>query len=169
VLADDLAALHRSTADDRFGWHHHGYLCRLRQVNTWTANGHEFFAQHRLLRKLTEPPAEHALTTADRRAVERLCARLPEVIPTMPAALTHGDLWANHLREQLSVIALRARRHPRHRRRPKHPRPLLRPSLNLNATCKGHTRWTIPEPEALPEAPLRPCSFLHRSMEQMVG
>lgn len=97
AFADDLAALHRSTADDRFGWHHDGYLGRLRQVNTWTADGHDFFAQHRLLRYLTEPPAEQALTATDRRAVERLCARLPELIPAMPAALTHGDLWANNL------------------------------------------------------------------------
>jgi fructosamine-3-kinase len=100
AFADDLAALHRSTAGDRFGWHHDGYLGRLRQINTWTADGHEFFAQHRLLRYLTEPPAEYALTAADRRAVERLCARLPEVIPTMPAVLTHGDLWANNLLSQ---------------------------------------------------------------------
>lgn len=89
AFADDLAALHRSTAGDRFGWHHRGYLGRLRQVNTWIADGHEFFAQHRLLRYLAEPPAERALTAADRRAVERLCARLPVL----------------HLREQLSVIA----------------------------------------------------------------
>ena len=97
AFADDLAALHSSTAGDRFGWHHDGYLGRLRQVNTWIANGHEFFAQNRLLRYLAEPPAEQALTAADRRAVERLCARLPEVIPAMPAVLTHGDLWAANL------------------------------------------------------------------------
>ncbi|GAA4630765.1 fructosamine kinase family protein [Actinoallomurus vinaceus] len=97
AFADDLAALHRSTTGDRFGWHDDGYLGRLRQVNTWTANGHEFFAQHRLLRYLAEPLAEQALTAADRRAVERLCARLPEVIPAMPAVLTHGDLWAANL------------------------------------------------------------------------
>jgi fructosamine-3-kinase len=48
-------------------------LGRLRQVNTWNADGHEFFAEHRLLRYLTEPPAEQALTADDRHAVERLC------------------------------------------------------------------------------------------------
>jgi fructosamine-3-kinase len=99
-FARDLAALHTSTAGDRFGWHHHGYLGRLRQVNTWTASGHEFFAQHRLLRYLGEPAAEQVLTAADRSAVERLCARLTEVIPAMPAALTHGDLWTGNLLSQ---------------------------------------------------------------------
>jgi fructosamine-3-kinase len=99
-FARDLAALHTSTASDRFGWQHHGYLGRLRQVNTWTASGHDFFAQHRLLRYLGEPAAEQALTSADRYAVERLCARLTEIIPAMPAVLTHGDLWTGNLLSQ---------------------------------------------------------------------
>jgi hypothetical protein len=33
------------------------------------------------------------LTSADRRALERFCARMPEIIPAMPPVLTHGDLW----------------------------------------------------------------------------
>jgi fructosamine-3-kinase len=96
-FARDLAAAHRSTAGGRFGWPHDGYLGRLPQVNAWTASGHQFFAEHRLLRYLSEPAAEHVLTVADRRAVERLCARLPEIIPDMPAVLTHGDLWTGNL------------------------------------------------------------------------
>jgi fructosamine-3-kinase len=99
-FARDLAAAHRSTAGDRFGWPRDGYLGRLRQVNTWTASGHQFFAEHRLLRYLSEPAAEQALDAADRRAVERLCARLPEIIPDMPAVLTHGDLWTGNLVSQ---------------------------------------------------------------------
>jgi fructosamine-3-kinase len=99
-FARDLAAAHRGTAGDRFGWPRDGYLGRLRQVNTWTASGHQFFAEHRLLRYLSEPAAEQVLTAADRRAVERLCARLPEIIPDMPAVLTHGDLWTGNLVSQ---------------------------------------------------------------------
>jgi fructosamine-3-kinase len=101
-FARDLAAAHRSTAGTRFGWHHDGYLGRFRQVNTWTASGHQFFAEHRLLRYLSEPAVEQALTTDDRRAIERLCDRLPEVIPAMPSVLTHGDLWAGNLVSQAS-------------------------------------------------------------------
>jgi len=97
AFARDLAAAHRGTVSERFGWPEDGWLGRLRQVNTWTASGHDFFAASRLLRYLSEPAVEKALTAADRRAVERLCARLPEIIPAMPAVLTHGDLWTGNL------------------------------------------------------------------------
>jgi fructosamine-3-kinase len=100
AFARDMAGAHRAVVSDRFGWPCDGYLGRLRQVNTWTADGYEFFAEHRLLRYLTEPPAEQALTADDRRALERLCARLPELIPPMPAVLTHGDLWTGNLVSQ---------------------------------------------------------------------
>ncbi len=92
TFAHDLAELHRGTVHDRFGWHRDGYLGWLPQHNTWTENGHAFFAEHRLLRYLSEPLTDQALEPADRRAIEHLCDRLPEIVPEMPAVLTHGDL-----------------------------------------------------------------------------
>lgn len=97
AFAHDLAALHRSTVHDGFGWDRDGYLGRVVQHNTWTASGHEFYAHHRLLRYLDEPLVGQVLTRADRRALERFCDRLTEIIPVMPAVLTHGDLWSGNL------------------------------------------------------------------------
>jgi fructosamine-3-kinase len=97
AFARSLAAMHRGTGHDRFGWPRDGYLGRLRQVNTWTADGHEFFAEHRLLRYLPEPGVEAALGADDRRALERLCDRLLDIVPPMPAVLIHGDLWSGNL------------------------------------------------------------------------
>jgi fructosamine-3-kinase len=82
---------------DRFGWHRDGYLGWLPQRNRWSDDGHAFYAEHRLLRYLSEPLVEQALGQADRRAVEHFCDRLPEVVPEMPAVLTHSDLWAGNI------------------------------------------------------------------------
>jgi fructosamine-3-kinase len=91
-----VAALHR-VSGPRFGWHRDGWLGRLAQRNTWSDDGHEFFAVHRVLRYLPEPRAEAHLDASDRAALERLCARLPDLVPVAPPALTHGDLWRTNI------------------------------------------------------------------------
>ncbi|RQX13640.1 aminoglycoside phosphotransferase [Micromonospora arida] len=92
-----LARLHLTTTHPRFGWHHDNWLGRRRQVNTWNDDGFAFFAEHRLLRWLDEPRVEAALDAEDRSALERLCDRLPDLLPERPACLTHGDLWAQNV------------------------------------------------------------------------
>lgn len=96
-FAHGLAHLHTSTRQARFGWHRDNWLGRRRQVNSWEDDGFTFFARHRLLRWLGEPRVERALDAADRAALERLCDRLPELLPDAPACLTHGDLWAQNV------------------------------------------------------------------------
>ncbi|MFE5208913.1 fructosamine kinase family protein [Streptomyces sp. NPDC056600] len=96
-LAHEVARLHTSTVHDRFGWERDNWLGRYRQENAWTDDGYEFFARRRLLRWLPERRVEAALGPEDRRALERLCERLPELLPPRPACLTHGDLWAQNV------------------------------------------------------------------------
>ncbi|WFF01208.1 fructosamine kinase family protein [Micromonospora sp. WMMD964] len=96
-LAHMLARLHLSTTHPRFGWHRDNWLGRRRQTNDWNDDGFVFFAQHRLLRWLGEPRVEAALDRDDRAALERLCHRLPDLLPDRPACLTHGDLWAQNV------------------------------------------------------------------------
>lgn len=95
-LAHDLARLHATTSP-RHGWHRDGWLGTYRQQNTWEEDGHVFFARYRLLRWLPEPRLRDKLDATDRRALERLCDRLPELLPERPAGLTHGDLWAENV------------------------------------------------------------------------
>ncbi|HSZ38371.1 MAG TPA: fructosamine kinase family protein [Trebonia sp.] len=94
-----VAGLHTSTVSDRFGWHRDGWHGpgRMRQENSPETDGHAFYAQHRILRWLPEPLVEAEFDRDERRAVERLCAALPELIPPHPAALTHGDLWIGNV------------------------------------------------------------------------
>jgi fructosamine-3-kinase len=96
-LAQSVARLHTNTVHDRFGWHRDNWLGRYRQVNTWDIDGYGFFAQHRLLRWLPERRVQAALDPEDQRALERLCDRLPELLPAKPACLTHGDLWQSNV------------------------------------------------------------------------
>ncbi|MGP4111848.1 fructosamine kinase family protein [Streptomyces sp. 4N509B] len=96
-LAHLLARLHTSTVSDRFGWHREGWLGRMRQENTWDTDGHAFFAERRILRWLREPLVEAAFDGEERRALERLCAALPELVPARPPSLTHGDLWSENV------------------------------------------------------------------------
>lgn len=97
ALAHHQAALHRNTVHDRFGWHRDGYLGRLVQRNGWKEDGHAFFSENRLLRYLDEPLVQAAFTRSDRRALQRLCDRLPDIVPAMAPVLTHGDLWSGNL------------------------------------------------------------------------
>ncbi|MEO3797574.1 fructosamine kinase family protein [Nonomuraea sp. B10E15] len=96
-LARAVAHLHTTTRSDRFGWHRDGWLGRLRQDNTWDTDGHAFFARRRILRWLPEPLVEAAFDAAERRALERLCAALPDLLPPRPPVLTHGDLWRENI------------------------------------------------------------------------
>ncbi len=91
------ARMHATTSHGRFGWDQDGWLGLFPQRNAWDADGHRFYAENRVLRYLGEPRAEAALEAADRAGIERLCARLPELIPDTGACLTHGDMWRNNV------------------------------------------------------------------------
>ncbi|WP_246115622.1 fructosamine kinase family protein [Trebonia kvetii] len=96
-FAHALARLRTATTHDRFGWPRDNWLGRGRQENAWTDDGYEFFTLRRLLRWLPERRVQAALDEGDRRALERLCGRLPDLLPPRPACLTHGDLWASNV------------------------------------------------------------------------
>ena len=92
-----LAFMH-GVLGPRYGWPCDGWLGRLRQVNTWHDDGYEFFATHRILRWLPEPAVAAALNAGDRAGLERICGRLPQLVPPAPASLTHGDLARSNIR-----------------------------------------------------------------------
>ncbi|WP_026184739.1 fructosamine kinase family protein [Salinispora vitiensis] len=91
-----IARLH-SVTGSTFGWPEDGWLGLLPQHNKQTDDGHEFFATHRLLRYAAEPKVQQVLDPTDLTRLERICERLPELLPSAPAVLTHGDLWRNNL------------------------------------------------------------------------
>lgn len=96
TLGVQLAALHNITSE-RFGFEHDNYIGSTPQPNPWTADGHEFFAQHRL-RFQGELARKSGLLWGDELTrLEGVISRLPDLIPAQPASLIHGDLWGGNI------------------------------------------------------------------------
>jgi fructosamine-3-kinase len=90
-----LAALHNHTGP-RFGFEHDNYIGSTPQPNPWTDDGFTFFAEHRLTFQARLARQRGLLSKDEVSRVERLCARLPELVPAQPASLLHGDLWSGN-------------------------------------------------------------------------
>lgn len=91
-----VARMH-SVKRPSYGFDHDNYLGTLLMDNTWSEDGWEFFGRTRMLRFLGEPLSIANLTAEDRRGVEHLAARLPDLIPYQPPSLLHGDLWTSNM------------------------------------------------------------------------
>jgi protein-ribulosamine 3-kinase len=90
-----LARLHNHISP-RFGFPHDNYIGSTPQPNPWTADGYVFFAEHRLLFQAQLARQHGLMEWSQVVRVERLAARLPELIPNQPASLIHGDLWSGN-------------------------------------------------------------------------
>lgn len=95
VFGRQLARLHRSTHPE-FGFDHDNYLGSTPQPNPWTADGYEFFGEHRLIYQAELAGRRGLLERDDQQAVARLTRRLRELVPAQPASLIHGDLWSGN-------------------------------------------------------------------------
>jgi len=95
-LGSELAGLH-SRICPRFGFDHTNYIGLTPQPNTWTQNGHDFFAEFRLLFQARRARDSGLLDNGDLHRVETLCSGLGSILPAQPACLIHGDLWSGNV------------------------------------------------------------------------
>lgn len=79
-----------------FGWSHDTWWGLMRMDQTPTASGHEFYAERRLRFFLRRPTTARWLDAEDRRRIDRIAERLPDLVPDDPPCLNHGDLWAGN-------------------------------------------------------------------------
>ena len=94
-----LAALHRAPApgDGRYGWPADNWIGSKPQRNGWDASWPAFFGEHRLRAQAETVRQRDAWDSAWDPLLDRLVARLPEILPaTPPPALLHGDLWGGN-------------------------------------------------------------------------
>jgi len=92
IAGEGLASQHQ-LRNARFGFKRDGYCGPTPQSNAWTDDGWDFFATHRLRPQARRALEGGHLVADDVDAVERICARLRDLIPAQPASLLHGDLW----------------------------------------------------------------------------
>jgi protein-ribulosamine 3-kinase len=95
LFGAQLAALH-SQKNPSFGFDHDNYIGSTPQPNPRTVDGYAFFAGSRLLFQARLAQDQSLLGSTEVRQVERLAARLPELVPQQPASLIHGDLWSGN-------------------------------------------------------------------------
>jgi fructosamine-3-kinase len=90
-----LANLHQNT-HSKFGFDQDNYIGSTPQKNTWTTNGFEFFATHRLSFQADLAMKGGYFETTDQIQLEEVIKKLPTLIPEQPASLLHGDLWSGN-------------------------------------------------------------------------
>lgn len=95
-LGRELAHLHCCT-QPRFGFNQDNYIGSTPQPNPWTTDGYEFFANQRLLYQARLAYSRGRLPARTVHAVENLARRLPDLVPSQPASLIHGDLWSGNV------------------------------------------------------------------------
>ena len=91
ALAETLRQLH-ATGGPAYGWDEDYAFGAVPIPNAWRQDWPTFWAEHRL-----QSPAA-ALDATLRARIDRLSARLPDMLPAAPpAALLHGDLWSGNI------------------------------------------------------------------------
>lgn len=92
-MGRQLAALHSHSSSKAFGWEQNNTIGSTPQINTWTADWAEFYAQHRL---------GYQFQLARRQGghfpqQEKLLAAIPQLLARQPQpSLVHGDLWGGN-------------------------------------------------------------------------
>jgi fructosamine-3-kinase len=96
ALGQQLARLQAQVAP-QFGFPHDNFIGLTPQPNGWWRDGFEFFAEQRLLFQGKLARERGLLDARSFQQLERLTARLRDLIPEQPASLIHGDLWSGNV------------------------------------------------------------------------
>lgn len=90
-----LAQLHRHHSL-KFGFSIDNYCGLTPQPNKQMTDGHQFFAEQRLLYQGRLALNAGRLANGHFRQLEKFCQKLDQLIPRQPASLIHGDLWSGN-------------------------------------------------------------------------
>jgi fructosamine-3-kinase len=94
-LGRGLARMHQVTSSS-FGWHRPNFIGTLPQGNKEAPEWPAFYAGNRLFPQFEMARSRQLLSTAEIPGMERMKARVADLVPEVPPSLLHGDLWGGN-------------------------------------------------------------------------
>ncbi|ELR96312.1 fructosamine kinase family protein [Gloeocapsa sp. PCC 73106] len=94
IMGKQLAAMHQTRGSEKFGWEENNTIGSTPQINTWTSNWADFFAQHRIGYQLKLAKRRGGDFPDTDRVVAQVKSQLHERQPH--PSLVHGDLWSGN-------------------------------------------------------------------------
>ncbi|XP_072956058.1 protein-ribulosamine 3-kinase, chloroplastic [Typha angustifolia] len=99
VLGRKLAEMHKAAKSDKgFGFHVDNTIGSTPQINTWTSDWIEFFAEHRLgyqLKLAFNQFGDSSIYEKGQRLLKNMGALFEDVV--IEPCLLHGDLWSGNI------------------------------------------------------------------------
>ncbi|MBZ8178670.1 fructosamine kinase family protein [Oscillatoria salina] len=89
-----LAAMHQTKGADKFGWDTNNTIGSTPQINTWTENWADFFAEHRIGYQLRLAKRKGGSFPDTNEVISQVRAILADRQPQ--PSLVHGDLWSGN-------------------------------------------------------------------------
>jgi fructosamine-3-kinase len=96
-FGSQLATMHRARQAQQFGLDHDNYIGKLGQNNHFYDDWIEFFIQQRLEAQLQLALHNGLVNAQFADRYRAFYAHLPQLLPTAPASLLHGDLWSGNV------------------------------------------------------------------------
>lgn len=96
VLGHQLAALHRASNSESFGWETDNFIGSLPQSNKENKAWPEFYVQERLLPQLKLAKDNRTLDMGEIPSQEALLKICQNLFPVAQPSLLHGDLWSGN-------------------------------------------------------------------------
>ena len=93
-MGRNLAAMHQAGGSSQFGWQQNNTIGSTPQINIWTDNWADFFAEHRLSYQLNLAQRRGGNFPDSGKVVEAVRRYLANIHPQ--PSLVHGDLWSGN-------------------------------------------------------------------------
>jgi len=93
-MGRQLAQMHRQGTREQFGWERNNTIGCTPQINPWTDNWAEFFAEHRIGYQLKLAKRRGGSFPETNKVIKAIKNKLADRQPL--ASLVHGDLWSGN-------------------------------------------------------------------------